>query len=467
MILYIVSFVFSNLALYYLATVLQLNSYKPIRAILHFSKVRWHFYFFIAPFLLYVITCSINWYLPILVTATYFVSLFLWAKNLDKKLVFTARIKRLFAFNILACIILIPLHFYFKTSPHVLDILLLAFIASYISEYFVSLSFYNKAYKKISNLKDCKVILITASFGKTSIKHYLASILSTKYKVHFAKGSVNTLLGLIKDINDNLELDTKYLIIEAGARKKGDILEITKLVRPHFVIIGEIGTAHLEYFKNIENTLKTKKEALQSSRLELAITHSSVKENLNYDDDLKDIKASLDGLSFIYQGDYYYANLLGSFNASNLAACINLAKHLGFSANELKDILKDIKATEHRLQIISKEPKFIIDDGFNGNFNGMSDSYLIVKDYKKGRRVLVTPGIIEASEELNIKLCGVINECFDLAIITSELNAKIYDENLKIDKIILKDKSKLIETLANNTKENDLVLFSNDAPNHI
>lgn len=465
--IYIVSAIFSFLMLYYLALVLQLNSYKFKRVIFNFAKKRWHFYYLIAPFLLYVITCDINHYLALALMIVYLIALVLLAKNIDKPLVFTARIKRLFAFNLLGVLIFSPLHFYYKLDPHTLDILAFAFICSYICEYFINKGFYNKAYEKITKLNNCKVVLITASYGKTSIKHFLAQITQNHFKIHYAKGSINTTLGLIKDINENLEPDTELLIIEAGARKQGDILEITKLVRPHYVIIGQIGTAHLEYFKNIENTRATKKEALQSERLELAITHSSVNETTSYDDGLSDINASLDGLSFKYKGEDYFANLLGSFNASNLAACISLAKALGLSYEQLKEEVKNIKPTAHRLEIISKEPKFIIDDGFNGNYDGMSDSYKIIKDYKAGKRVLVSPGIIEASDELNIKLCEVINECFDLAIITSESNALIYDENLKIDKIILKDKAELIDTLANNTKEKDLIIFSNDAPNYI
>ncbi|MBZ8007403.1 UDP-N-acetylmuramoyl-tripeptide--D-alanyl-D-alanine ligase [Campylobacter sp. RM9334] len=465
--IYIVSFAFSFLMLYYLALVLQLNNYKFKRVLFNFSKKRWHFYYLIAPFLLYVITCDINHFLALGVAIIYLLALIILAKNIDKPLVFTARIKRLFLFNLLGAFVFTPIHFYYKLDPHTLDIIIFAFLLSYICEYFVNKSFYNKAYNKISNLKDCKVVLITASYGKTSIKHYLASITQNYFKIHYAKGSINTLLGLIKDINENLDPNTNLLIIEAGARKKGDIEEITKLVRPHYVIIGQIGTAHLEYFKNIENTKEVKKEALKSTRLELAITHSSVGESFSYDSALSEIKASLDGLSFKCNDEKYFANLLGSFNASNLCACIYLAKALGLNYEQICKEIANLKATEHRLQIISREPKFIIDDGFNGNYDGMSDSYRIIKDYNLGKKVLVSPGIIEASEELNKKLCEVINECFDLAIITSETNARIYDENLKIKKIILKDKAKLIETLANETKEKDLIIFSNDAPNFI
>ena len=128
--------------------------------------------------------------------------------------------------------------------------------------------------------------------------------------------------------------------------------------------------------------------------------------------------------------------------------------------------MSQIKSVEHRLELISKEPKFIIDDGFNGNFKGMSASYELCKHYK-GRKILVTPGIVEVNEEENIKLCKIINECFDLAIITASINAEIFKNELKIQTLILKNKAELVETLAQYTQNGDLILFSNDAPSYL
>ena len=116
----------------------------------------------------------------------------------------------------------------------------------------------------------------------------------------------------------------------------------------------------------------------------------------------------------------------------------------------------------HQIQI-----KFIIDDGFNGNFEGMSASYELVREYD-GNKVIVTPGIVEATKQMNENLAKIINEIFDLIIVTGELNAKIFSEICDKNKlIILKDKNDLIKTLGEKTKAGDLILFSNDAPSFI
>jgi UDP-N-acetylmuramoyl-tripeptide--D-alanyl-D-alanine ligase len=126
-----------------------------------------------------------------------------------------------------------------------------------------------------------------------------------------------------------------------------------------------------------------------------------------------------------------------------------------------------LEAIPHRLQKIEAGGKFIIDDSFNGNIEGMLEAVELAKQYK-GRKVIITPGLVEANEEMNKKLAMAINEVFDIVIVTGSLNRHVLCENIeKPNKIYLADKSKLEKILAENTKAGDLILFSNDAPNFI
>ncbi|EAL9772227.1 UDP-N-acetylmuramoyl-tripeptide--D-alanyl-D-alanine ligase, partial [Campylobacter lari] len=324
------------------------------------------------------------------------------------------------------------------------------------------------ANKKICDNPNLKIILITASFGKTSIKNFLYELLKDEFKCYKTPRSVNTFMGIVKDINENLENNTEIYIVEAGAREQNDILEITEFLNPQICIVGEIGLAHLEYFKTQDNIRSAKLQALKSKRLEKYFLHSStLYENEFYDDCLSDVRASLEGLDFKIRLDNniydFHANLLGAFNAYNISVCILLAHYLGIKIENIIKSVLNLKAVEHRLQVISKEPKFIIDDGFNGNFKGMSQSYELCKSYQ-GRKVLVTPGIVEVNEEENIKLCKIVNECFDFVIITSEANSTILQKHITLDFYVLKEKSQLVQTLSKLTQNGDLILFSNDAP---
>ena len=144
-----------------------------------------------------------------------------------------------------------------------------------------------------------------------------------------------------------------------------------------------------------------------------------------------------------------------------------MAKEFGVDDSYLVRKVAKLSPIPHRLQKIEVGGKIIIDDSFNGNIEGMLSSIELVSQYE-GRKVIITPGIVEANEELNRELAKRIDEVFDLVIVTGSLNRKVLCETIqKPNKIYLADKSKLEKVLLENTKTGDLILFSNDAPNFI
>ncbi len=249
-------------------------------------------------------------------------------------------------------------------------------------------------------MSDMTVVGVTASVnGKTSIKNYIAHLLSSKYKVYATPRSVNTFGGVVKDINEDLPEDTQIYVVEMGARGRGDIAEISEFVNPHYVVVGKIGPAHIEYFGSLENIRNTKMEILRSNRLKKAWVHKSAvvkpEENIEiFGDEIKNIKATLDGLEFEMDGEKYEANILGSFNAMNIAVAIKVAKELGIDTETIKERLKTLKPTPHRLQRIDAGGKLIIDDSFNGNIDGMLEGFNLASTYN-GRKVLITPALVE------------------------------------------------------------------------
>ncbi|MDL0114381.1 UDP-N-acetylmuramoyl-tripeptide--D-alanyl-D-alanine ligase [Campylobacter felis] len=459
---------------FYLILALQWYSYKLKRLVFHYHKPLLHLYFLALPYVIFITSLGFSWFSLAYFTLIHTPLLYFWHKGIDKKLVFTTKVKWffcfVFAFNVLFSILSLRFSFLFNLLS-----LPCALISLKILDLLQARYFLKKAKHKILKNNHLTIILITASFGKTSIKNFLYELLKDDFITHKSPRSVNTLMGIVKDINENLQENTQIYIAEAGARLKGDILELSSFLEPQICIIGEIGGAHLEYFKNIENTRETKLEALQSKRLKQAFLHSSTlkKDESNmiiYDNLLLNFNANLNGIDFSLRlndkEEFFQSSILGAFNAENLCACVCCANYLGVKLETIKKQIANLKAVEHRLQIISKEPKFIIDDGFNGNFKGMSESYHLAKSYQ-GRRILVTPGIIEGSEEDNKKLAKIINESFDLVIISAHINAALFEKELKINKIILKEKAKLVEILAKHTKNGDLILFSNDAPSYL
>ncbi len=467
---FIVYFIFVILLGYYLITTAQWYNYKLNRVIFHHTKPLWNIFYFLVPFAAYESLgfAKLNNLQPI-VLIIYAVALFFWYKWLDKPLVFTSRVKRFFIFLV---IFTLGLYFLTKTTL-LLAPLLLAWFSSVLIEKMLFSKYKDMASEKLEQKDDLIVVAVTASYGKTSMKNFIKTLLESKYSVYATPRSVNTLAGIVKDINQDLPDNTQVYVVEMGAREKGDIYDITKLVNPHYAVVGTIGPAHIEYFKSLENIRNTKMEIIKSNRLKKAWVHISANvKSTNpkvklFGHDIKDIKSTLDGICFSLDDEYYCANILGSFNAINLAAAIKVAKELGVDEDSIKKALSKIEPTPHRLQKIEAGGKIIIDDSFNGNIDGMLESFNLASTYN-GRKVVITPGLVEVDDKLNIKVAKRANEVFDLVVVTGELNYEIFKEYVDSNKLIhLKDKAKMEEFLAKNTKSGDLILFANDAPSFV
>ncbi|MFT7879041.1 MAG: UDP-N-acetylmuramoyl-tripeptide--D-alanyl-D-alanine ligase [Sulfurimonas sp.] len=467
---------------YYFITNLQWYSYKLERVIFHHTKSWWHFVYFLVPFALYALIDGVSEF-GFVVVLGYLPLLYLWYKGLDKPLVFTSRVKRFYAALLLFAIFIAVAFQHFGV---VLPLFLAYFVSMFIEKMLFE-GFKRKAEQKLDSMENMIVVGITASYGKTSIKNFIAHILAQKYKTYATPRSVNTLGGVMKDVNDDLPEDTEVYVVEMGARGEGDIKEITTFVNPHYVVVGKIGPAHIEYFKTLENIRNTKMEILLSGRLKSAWVHESAmvkpeenvhtfgsKENLNIKTVLpapqaviEEVKATLEGTSFRLDGVEYQANILGAFNAMNLAAAVQIAKELGLSREEIQEGLATLEPVAHRLQRIDAGGKVILDDSFNGNIDGMMASFELAATYE-GRKVLITPGLVEVDDALNVEVAQRANEVFDKVIVTGDLNYPIFKAHVDVEKLgKLESKAQMEQMLVEETRTGDLILFANDAPSFV
>jgi UDP-N-acetylmuramoyl-tripeptide--D-alanyl-D-alanine ligase len=461
---------------WYLITNLQWYNYKLERVILKHHKWQWHITYFTAPIVLFYIIPEP--YYAIYFFLLYMTSFVLWNKKLDRPLVLTSRVKRFLAILLVVTFIMTALCL---TNPDCTNIfifapLILTYAISTLMEKMFFISFKHKAKQRFQSINGLKTVAITASFGKTSIKNYLYHVLKKKYKTYKTPRSVNTIGGIVLDVNKDLPLDTQIYIAEAGARVQGDIEEIAMFLEPEICVIGSVGEQHIEYFKTLDNIIHTKMELLKSPKMKMGFVHESVpiKEYpsiIKYPNNLHIVKSNLDGIWFDVEIngkiEHFHAPILGNFNAINLTAVILVSHHLGMSIDEIKVALTTLPQVEHRLQKIEAGGKIIIDDSFNGNLEGMLEAVNICSTYS-GRKVIITPGLVESTDEANILLAKQINENFDFVILTGSLNTHLFSANIDKEKVyILKDKSLMEATLSKTTKAGDLILFANDAPNFI
>ena len=472
---FVVNVLFVTVLGWYLITNLQWYDYKLSRVILKHHKPQWHLIYFFIPFIAYYTTGK---FFTIFFIFAVLPSIFIWHKRLDKKLVLTWRVRRflilligLVLFQDVLCTLKEGCKIYGVFMP-----LAVAYIGSTMIEKFLFTAFKKEAKNKLKSIKNLQIVAITGSYGKTSIKNFVTEILATKFNVYATPRSINTLGGIIRDVNESLKEDTEIYVCEAGARQSGDIYEITTFLEPQIVVVGKVGLAHIEYFKSLKNIISTKLEIMKSPRLQKAFIHTSVTDEPHekvtfFGDEVKNVHATLSGTDFSLHVDgkelELHTDILGSFQTMNIAVAVQIAKSFGMSDEEIKKAVAKLTPVEHRLQRIDAGGKIILDDGYNGNIDGMLEGVRLCSLHV-GRKVIVTPGLVESSDELNLKFINAINDVFDIVIVTGALNAELFAKNITVkNKIMLADKSKITDVLGHQTKAGDVILFANDAPNFI
>lgn len=365
----------------------------------------------------------------------------------------------------------------------------------------INRGFYNMAKEKIKDREDLKVIGITGSFGKTSTKFIVGTILEEKFKVLNTPESYNTPMGLSKTINNELTKEHEVFIAELGARKIGDIKEVAELVNPQIGVITSIGPTHLETFKNVDNITKTKFELIEELPTDgvaiyngdneyiKKLSQKTFKEKVLYgiedveslDIYAEDIEVSRLGSTFVIkdkEGNSIKCStkLLGKHNIYNILAGVSVARTMGLSFEEIKRGIEKIKPIPHRLNIIDPGTGIIIiDDAFNSNPIGAKAALDVLSQFKDGRKIIVTPGMVELGameEEANRKFGENIGKECDYAILVGKERTKpIYEGLMKSS--FNESNIFIVNTLDEATaciqkigRPNDVVLFENDLPDN-
>ncbi len=299
---------------------------------------------------------------------------------------------------------------------------------------------------KIRCLKNLKVIGITGSFGKTSMKEFLYQILKTKYRVLRTPESYNTVFGIAKVVD--LELDNSYdfFICEMGAYKRGEIAELCWMVEPDYGILTGINGQHLERFGSIENIVKAKFELVEfvrdRSRLVLNFGSEPVKKNAPA------------GVVTYGQGKYKHPR------DQNIEGAVKMAAILGVPKPP-----KKLKEPIHRLSLIRRGDMTIIDDAYSSNTDGFVAAVKYLRSFKEWK-VIVTPGIPElgsATYEIHKRLGALLTDIDQVILVgKNDRTRGLADGYQKPVEYI----EKVTEAISKIKTGKSVVLFENDLPDN-
>ncbi len=354
-----------------------------------------------------------------------FTALWHWPKKAKKPLVVTPRVWRLFATQGVLCAGFVCLFWFLSPARGIglyglcgSIIWLWTGLANVLNtplENAFAARFVADARRILADHKGLTVIGITGSYGKTSVKNFLAAILSVKYNVLMTPGSYNTTMGVVRTVREMLRPTHEIFIAEMGAKQTGDIREICDLVHPRYGILTSIGEQHLETFGTVDNIIATKFELAQAIPSDGAVflnrdnpyirNHPVTAPAVYYGTGegaaftASDITVDSHGCQFTVTAPdgercRFATHLLGAHNIQNLVGCMALAHRLGISLKEMVYPVRMLKPVEHRLQLL---PNGYIDDAYNANPAGFR-SALDVLARMEAQRVLVTPGMVELGD---------------------------------------------------------------------
>ena len=385
---------------------------------------------------------------------------------------------------------LIPFMFKYVTiSTYIL------YIASYLINLIfecILLGFYIKKAKRKIKDNNVKIIAITGSYAKTSVKHILYQLLIQKYNVVRSPKSYNTPSGICKTINQADLKNVDYLILEYGAKKRGEIKRLCKLFPPSFGILTGIAEQHLRDFKSIDNIIKTKCELQQSlvnEKFMVFNTYNSYVANASLDFSggmylvgeggnfyVSEYRANFDSTSYkiCFGKDEISVEsyLLGFHNAINVCLSVAMAYRLGVSENLIKKGLSYVVPIDSRLYPTRLNNNvLVLNNGYNSNPFSAKCSLDVLSEYVGFKKVVITPGFVEMGKkqfQLNYVFGKQIAGIADEVVIVKEVNKSallkgIMDSGFDMARVSFASRFKDIDL---KKYSDSVILIENDLPDN-
>lgn len=363
----------------------------------------------------------------------------------------------------------------------------------------INMHYFRDAQSILSGRPELIKIGITGSYGKTSTKFVLSTILAEKYIVLASPASYNTPMGLTRVIREMLEPQHQVFIAEMGARHKGDIAELIDLVHPTYGLLTSVGPQHLETFGDMETIARAKFELIegieQVQGSAFFVSDEGIVDKL-YEKASCDkrlvcaaeapnpcyatqIECTPSGSRFtlVLSGREIplTTRLLGMHNIRNICLACACAEKLGLTDSQIARGVAKLRPVEHRLQLLPNPGGvLVIDDAFNANAVGAAEALRVLHAFP-GRHIVVTPGMVEGGAmetALNTELGRQIAATCDFAILVGRKHAEPIAQGARSagmpDTCIhlvssLAEAQALLATLA---RPGDTVLFENDLPDN-
>ena len=422
---------------------------------------------------------------------------------------YTNRIKRSYlTFYSLSLIVLLVFYYSFNKSNYIyllFNIILLLCLSVIVSivmillspiEYRIKKKYALKAKVTLLENKKLKTIGITGSYGKTSTKNILNTILSSKYSTLATPKSYNTPMGISNCVNNEKMYLYDYFIAELGIDEVKGMDKLLDIVQPDYAIITSIGPMHLKTLKSIDKITNEK------MKLATFVSHDGfivlnndnryirefdkaklkgkvITVGIDNDADImaKNIVYTSTGSSFDVVTNNNTFNvtlpLLAKHNITNALCAIALSINLGVDIEKIKISLSSIKQVPHRLETNRKNNHLFIDDSYNSNYEGFSNALDVLSSFHD-KRILITPGLIELGKynrEYNYKIAEkIVKSCDEVILVKNKSSMHIKERIRDLSTMSIVEVDSFFDATRYIKKEYDddnaVILIENDLPDN-
>lgn len=327
-----------------------------------------------------------------------------------------------------------------------------------------------------------KVISVTGSTGKTTVKDFLVSVLSKDYKVFASPKNYNTDIGLPLALMLFPD-DCQVLILEMGMRGKGQIEELTKIAKPDYGLITNVSKTHIELLGSEENIALAKGELLDSLNKEKTVFLNScdkwtpfykksskcniktfglsddevVAENINFDEMAR---TSFDIL-FGGQRERVNLNIPGEHNVINALAATSVGLAMGISLEKIADALSNAKSSDWRMEVKEQGKILIISDYYNASPQSMEAALDTLSKIDNGRKVAILGDMLELGDfslDEHIRILNKAKESADLILLVGKYMEKAAKSE-PLSACIYNSVSSLVKEIDKLIKPGDVVLL--------
>ena len=345
-------------------------------------------------------------------------------------------------------------------------------------------------------LKECgtKVVGITGSNGKTTVKDMVTALLGTRFRVHKTQGNFNSHVGLPLTVLSMPE-DTEIAVLEMGMSGRHEIELLSSIANPDVAVITNIGEAHLLQLGSREEIARAKLEIISGMKpggvlifhgdepllhRVLAedgtkkpeglqtVTFGNSEQNDDYPTGIMFHGKGIIFTSHLHSGEGFSLPLLGRHNVINALSAMAVARCFSITDEQIREGLAELKLTSMRIECIeTAHGVTVLNDAYNASPVSVKAALDVLADMKGcSRRIAVLGDMLELGpdeQEFHSEIGRCVTDRHaDILFTYGPLSlhmAEAAKANLPSSQVkAYTDKQQLIQALLEEVSPNDVVL---------